>query len=371
MSQRFSLYEDLSVLDNLKFYARVYSVPRRERHARIEELLVMSGLVGRERQPVQQLSGGWKQRLALACAVVHRPRLLFLDEPTAAVDPVARRRFFATIFALVREGVTAIVTTHYLEEAEYANRVGMMQDGVLQALASPADLKRTALRGVLLSLGCDRPLDAISVLRSVAGVREAVLYGQTIHALIDPALQSADGVRAELLLAGIGVGSVARVDPTLEDVFVSLYSGFVINPDGTRVELEPGRLRTIPLFDGLDEASLAVIANRFVTRRESAGQTLVRQGEIGDRFYVIVNGSVEVIRTEPDGTERQLAVLGRGDVFGEIALIRHQPRNATVRALTPCLLLTLDQQPFAELLETRPHLREYIEKVADERIRQR
>src|SRR5262249_37587441 len=113
-------------------------------------LIAMCGLDGRERQPVRQLSGAWKQRLALACAIVHRPPLLFLDEPTAAVDPVSRRRFFTTIFSLVREGVTAVVTTHNLEEAEYANRVGMIQDGMLQAIASPAELKRdgsTASKG--------------------------------------------------------------------------------------------------------------------------------------------------------------------------------------------------------------------------------
>ena len=371
MSQRFSLYQDLSVVDNLKFYARVYNVPRKLREARIRELLVMAGLDGRERQTVAQLSGGWKQRLALACAIVHRPPLLFLDEPTAAVDPVARRSFFATIFSLVREGVTAIVTTHYLEEAEYANRVAMMQDGVLQALASPAELKRGALRGVLLALVCKQPIDAVEIVRNLAGVREAVLYGQTMHVLIDPSLQSAEGIRAELVLAGIGVGSLAPIEPSLEDVFVSLYSGFVINPDGTNVELEPGRLRMIPLFDGLDAVSLSMIANRFQTRRVPADRLLVRQGELGDRFYVVVNGTVDVTRAEPGEPERRLAVLGRGDVFGEIALIRDQPRNASVRTLTPCLLLTLDREPFLELLESRPRLREYVERVAAERLGQR
>jgi ABC-2 type transport system ATP-binding protein len=368
MSQRFSLYQDLSVVDNLKFYLRVYNVPRGSRAERLRELLAMSGLEGRERQPVAQLSGGWKQRLALACAIVHRPPLLFLDEPTAAVDPIARRRFFATIFSLVREGVTAFVTTHYLEEAEYANRVAMMQDGVLQAIASPSELRQDALRGLLLSLVCELPIAAVEILRNLAGVREATLYGQTIHTLIDPALQSAEGIRTALLQAGILVSSLTPVQPTLEDVFVSLYSGFVINPDGTKVELEPGRLRMMPLFDGLDEASLAVIANRFVTRREQAGQLLVRQGDLGDQFYVIVNGSVEVTRSEPGEPERQLAVLGRGDFFGEIALIRDQPRNASVRTLTPCLLLTLDRGSFLELLETRPQMRAYVERVAAERI---
>ena len=372
MSQRFSLYQDLSVLDNLKFYARVYNIPRKTREERIRELLAMSGLEGRERQPVGQLSEGWKQRLALSCAIVHRPRLLFLDEPTAAVDPVARRRFFATISSLVREGVTAIVTTHYLEEAEFADRVGMMQDGELQALAAPAELKRSALRGELYNLVCDRPIDAVEIVRDLVGVREAVLYGQSIHVLIDPAHQSPEGIRAELLLAGIGVGGVTPIEPSLEDVFVSLYSGFVTSPDGTNVELEePRRLRTLPLFNGLDEASLTMIASRFVTRREPGDHLLVRQGEPGDRFYVIVTGTVEVTRSEPGRPDRRLAVLGRGDMFGEIALIRDEPRNATVRTLTPCLLLTLDREPFLQLLDARPRLREHIERVAAERLGQR
>lgn len=266
--------------------------------------------------------------------------------------------------------MTAIVTTHYLEEAEYANRVGMIQDGMLQALASPAELKRGALRGELLSLVCDRPIDAVEVLRNLPGVREAVLYGQTIHALIDPAAQSAEGLRIELLRAGIGVGSLAAVEPTLEDVFISLYSGFVISPDGSNVELEPARLRTIPLFDGFDEASLVAVANRFVTERQPAGAVLMQQGELGDRAYIIVNGSVDVLRREADGTERLVATLERGEVFGEIALVRDQPRTATVRTRVPCILLSLERQPFLELLEARPKLRAYVEQVALTRLEQ-
>ena len=173
------------------------------------------------------------------------------------------------------------------------------------------------------------------------------------------------------MLAGIGLTSLTPIQPSLEDVFVSLYSGFVINADGTNVDLEPRWLRTVPLFDGLDEGSLATIANLFVTRREPADRVLVRQGEPGDRFYVVVSGTVEVTRVEPDEPERRLAVLGLGDVFGEIALIRDRPRNASVRTLTPCLLLTLDRQPFLDLLATRPGLREYVERMAAERLGQR
>jgi ABC-2 type transport system ATP-binding protein len=371
MSQRFSLYQDLTVRDNLNFYARVYNVPRATRGDRLRELVGMCGLEGRERQRVRELSGGWKQRLALACAIIHRPPLLFLDEPTAAVDPVSRRRFFATIFRLVREGVTAFITTHYLEEAEYANRVGMIQDGVLHALASPAELKQGALRGKLYAVGSPTPIDTVEAIRDAPGVREAVLYGQTIHVLVDPLQQSADTLRDWLGGQRLAVTSVAEIEPSLEDVFISLHSGFSMGGDGSRAEVDPGRLRLIPLFAGLDGESLAVIANRFVTRHAPADHLLVRQGELGDRFYVIVSGNVEVTRSDPGEPDRRLAVLGRGDVFGEIALIRNQPRNASVRTLTPCLLLTLDRAPFLELLETRPLLRQYIERVADERLAHR
>ncbi|OUC08868.1 hypothetical protein RY27_06405, partial [Litorilinea aerophila] len=126
MSQRFALYEDLSVWENLEFYAGVYNVPRGQRRARLEELVAMAGLEGRKRQLAGQLSGGWKQRLALGCAIVHRPPLLFLDEPTAGVDPVSRRHFWMMIHGLAHQGVTVFVTTHYLDEAEHANRVAMI-----------------------------------------------------------------------------------------------------------------------------------------------------------------------------------------------------------------------------------------------------
>src|SRR3712207_5831150 len=132
MGQRFALYEDLTVRENLEFYAGIYAVPPAGRRRRLEELVAMSGLGDRQRQLSGQLSGGWKQRLALACAIVHRPRLLFLDEPTAGVDPVSRRRFWTMIHGLARSGVTIFVTTHYLDEAEHASRIAMIHDGVLK-----------------------------------------------------------------------------------------------------------------------------------------------------------------------------------------------------------------------------------------------
>jgi ABC-2 type transport system ATP-binding protein len=238
MSQRFSLYEDLTVRENLEFYAGVYRVTGAARRRRVEELIAMAGLTGRERQPAGQLSGGWKQRLALGCALVHEPPLLFLDEPTAGVDPVSRRRFWTMIYGLAGAGVTVFVTTHYLDEAEHADRVALIFDGVLRALAPPAELRRTALHGRLLDVRCDAPLRALPLLEGAPGVREVALYGTALHVLIDPARQSADGLRAWLTGAGATVRDVAPIEPSLEDVFISLIGAPGEGPGGQ--EVAPG-----------------------------------------------------------------------------------------------------------------------------------
>jgi ABC-2 type transport system ATP-binding protein len=222
MSQRFALYEDLSVRENLDFYAGVYEVPPRERRARVEELIAMAGLAGRDHQLTGQLSGGWKQRLALGCAIAHRPRLLFLDEPTAGVDPVSRRKFWTMIHGLAGEGVTIFVTTHYLDEAEHANRVAMIHNGVLRALAAPAELKRSALQGTLLNLVCDAPFEAVQFLEGQPGIRDVALHGTDVHLLVDPSELSPDALSGRLQAAGIAVRSIQQVEPTLEDVFISL-----------------------------------------------------------------------------------------------------------------------------------------------------
>jgi ABC-2 type transport system ATP-binding protein len=221
MSQRFALYEDLSVWENLEFYASVYNVNRSIRRARLDELVAMAGLTGRERQLAGQLSGGWKQRLALGCAFVHRPRLLFLDEPTAGVDPVSRQQFWTMIYDLTREGVTIFVTTHYLDEAEHANRIGMIHDGRLRALAAPAELKQM-VQGDLLAILSDAPFDAVAVLERMPGIHNVALQGNDVHVLVDPGAQSAATITARLQQAGIGVRSVRRIEPSLEDVFISL-----------------------------------------------------------------------------------------------------------------------------------------------------
>lgn len=225
MSQRFALYEDLTVRENLEFYAGVYQVTGRQRRTRLDALIAMAGLAGRERQLAGQLSGGWKQRLALGCAIVHQPPLLFLDEPTAGVDPVSRRRFWTMIHGLARGGVTIFVSTHYLDEAEHATRVAMIHGGVLRALDTPTALKRNALQGHLLNLTCDRPLPAVALLEAAPGVREVALYGTDIHVLIDPGAQSPGELRARLTAAGLTVQQIEPIAPSLEDVFISLIGG--------------------------------------------------------------------------------------------------------------------------------------------------
>jgi ABC-2 type transport system ATP-binding protein len=219
MSQRFALYEDLTVRENLDFYAGLYQVPRASRSQRVGDLIGMAGLTGRERQLASQLSGGWKQRLALGCAIVHQPPLLFLDEPTAGVDPVSRRSFWTLIYGLARSGVTIFLTTHYIDEAEHADRVALMLSGKMVALAPPRELRETGLSGTLLEVECEPAVEALDFLPTVKGVREVTLYGTLLHVLVDKL--SADALSAALRQHNISVTSVRTINPSLEDVFVS------------------------------------------------------------------------------------------------------------------------------------------------------
>src|SRR5581483_6154942 len=221
MSQRFALYEDLSVRENLEFYAGLYAVPRQRRAQRIAALIALAGLSGRAGQLAGTLSGGWKQRLALGCAIVHEPPLLFLDEPTAGVDPISRRRFWTMIYGLARSGVTIFLTTHYIDEAEHADRVALMDRGRLIALSTPRELRASGLVGRLLEAEATPVMDALDRLPGVAGVREVTLYGSALHVLVDPDLPL-ERLEASIRAAGLTVQHVRPISPTLEDVFVSL-----------------------------------------------------------------------------------------------------------------------------------------------------
>ncbi len=221
MSQRFSLYPDLTVYENLEFYAGVYRVAGAQKRARMAELIGMAGLSGRERELARNLSGGWRQRLALGCAMVHRPRLLFLDEPTAGVDPVSRRDFWDLIYELADDGVTVFVTTHYMDEAEHCHRIGLMHAGRLIACDAPSRLKAIGITGRLLDVRC-RPLDlALSLLRNHPRIDSAALYGAAIHAVASEQV-SPEGVSAYLSEQGVKVERLSCIKPSLEDTFVAL-----------------------------------------------------------------------------------------------------------------------------------------------------
>ena len=218
MSQRFGLYEDLTVRENLDFYADLYRVPAGERPARLERLYRMSRLGEFESRLAGQLSGGMKQKLSLSCALVHHPRLLLLDEPTFGVDPLSRRELWLILHEMVAEGITVVVTTSYLDEAERCDRVALLHRGRVLALDRPERVRRT-LEGRLRALWSERPRAARDVLARLPGVRAAVLFGERVHALTDPELPE-EALTAALREAGIRVTEVRDEAPSLEDVFI-------------------------------------------------------------------------------------------------------------------------------------------------------
>jgi ABC-2 type transport system ATP-binding protein len=218
MSQKFALYHDLTASENLAFYAGVYGIRSR---ARLDDVLDLIGLRAVACERVSDLSTGWKQRLALGAAIVHQPRLLFLDEPTSGVDPTARRAFWDLIYELVGQGVTALVTTHYMDEAEYCGRVGIMRTGKLLAMDTPSALKETALPGLAWDVHAAPLLPALQVLSGSPGVLRAGLAGDHLRA-ITPAEASAADLQIALQSAGLEVAGIERVEPSLEDVFLAL-----------------------------------------------------------------------------------------------------------------------------------------------------
>ena len=229
MSQKFSLYNDLTPVENILFYASIYGVAKKERTTRVQELIEMADLTGHERQLTRNLSGAWRQRLALACAIVHSPAMIFLDEPTAGVDPVSRREFWDLIYRLASEGVSVLATTHYMDEAEYCNTIGMMYQGKLVALASPETLKNN-LPGVLVQLDCDRLGEALKIINSQPGIINATIHGALLHVTLKD-----EGVEAQVkeALAGarIKIKTWEVIQPSLEDVFLSTVNDQLATAD--------------------------------------------------------------------------------------------------------------------------------------------
>jgi ABC-2 type transport system ATP-binding protein len=220
MSQRFSLYDDLTVEENLTFYARVYMVAPAERGPRTRRMIRLADLVGRERQLAGQLSGGYRQRLALACALVHGPRLIFLDEPTAGVDPVSRRTFWALIRRLADEGTTIVVTTHYMDEAELCDTLGFIYQGRLIAQGSPSHIKTEAFRRTVVEVEPDTLRVAADALTERGEIEEVVRVGTRLRLIMADGFGS-DDVRAFLAADGLTARWVQEVEPSVEDLFVS------------------------------------------------------------------------------------------------------------------------------------------------------
>ncbi len=222
MSQRFSLDQDLTVEENIDFYSGIYRIPAAEKAARKAWVLEMAGLEEHRRRPTAVLSGGWKQRLALGCAIVHRPPIVFLDEPTSGVDPISRRQFWELIYQMSGEGVTVFVTTHYMDEAEYCDRLALIYRGELIAIGTPEKLKHSLMKEQILEVLCERPETAMDRIEKLPAVKEVALFGRGLHVVVDQAERATPEVRRLLAEGGFAVERIERIVPSLEDVFVSL-----------------------------------------------------------------------------------------------------------------------------------------------------
>ncbi|HQW91104.1 MAG TPA: ABC transporter ATP-binding protein, partial [Nitrospira sp.] len=223
MSQRFGLYPDLTVEENLQFYADLYGVPTKGREHKIHELLSFSNLTPFKKRQAGRLSGGMKQKLGLACALIHTPKVLFLDEPTNGVDPVSRRDFWRILYSLLKEGVTIFVSTAYLDEAERCHRVALLHQGRLLACDTP-DRVKTLMRGTILEVRVGRAREAAALLKRRVKVESVGLFGDRIHVVTMDRAQTAQEVPAVLQAEGFTLHGLRPIEPSLEDVFVSVLT---------------------------------------------------------------------------------------------------------------------------------------------------
>ncbi|KQC13844.1 MAG: multidrug ABC transporter ATP-binding protein [Desulfuromonas sp. SDB] len=221
MSQKFSLYTDLTVEENLDFYAGIYGIPRRFRRLRKKWVLEMAQLSNQKEKLTKSLPVGWKQRLALGCAVMHQPSVIFLDEPTSGVDPYTRRKFWDLIYHLSKNDITVFVTTHYMQEAEYCSRLGLIFKGKLISQGSPHQLKEEEMDGAVYSVYCPEPYQAIAVAETTPWIREVMLFEQGLHLTTEEKHQQ-QKITDLFSSAQINITSLSMIKPTLEDVFISL-----------------------------------------------------------------------------------------------------------------------------------------------------
>ncbi len=220
MSQRFSLYDDLTVEENIDFFGGVYNVPKEKKPERKEWVLTMAGLQDSRRTVTRTLATGFKQRLSLGCAMLHEPAIIFLDEPTSGVDPMSRRNFWGLIRELTDKGATVFVTTHYMEEADYCDRLALIYRGRIIAEGTPGELRDKFMSRNIVEIEVDRVIEALEVL--IRHGIEAAVFGSLLHATVGDVAAGEEQIRTALARAGITVARIEKITPSLEDVFVSL-----------------------------------------------------------------------------------------------------------------------------------------------------
>ncbi|MEK7308352.1 MAG: ABC transporter ATP-binding protein [Nitrospirota bacterium] len=221
MSQKFSLYNDLTIEENINFYSGIYKISQAEKKARRDEVIREAGLEGMQNNLTSALAGGWKQRLALGCALLHKPRILFLDEPTSGVDPITRANFWGIIKKLSSEGVTVFVTTHYMDEAENCNRMVLIYHGTIIASGSPQEMKTNCMKNEVFEITLPDSQSWLEKIDKLGGVKEAALFGSNIHVVVYDSTKALGAIKEFLQKEKIEKSSVNKIMPTLEDVFVS------------------------------------------------------------------------------------------------------------------------------------------------------
>jgi ABC-2 type transport system ATP-binding protein len=222
MSQKFSLYEALTVEQNIRFFGALYGLDDARIAARMKFVVEMAGLAGRESTRARDLAGGWRQRLALGCAILHEPRIVFLDEPTGGVDPLSRRRFWRLIEDMSRSGVTILVTTHYLDEAEHCDRIAIMNAGRLAAMGTSRQLKDIFANRPILEIYSSRPVDVMRELEDAPEIEKTTVFGTAVHAVLRTRDIDVDALTKRLRARGLDIGGIDRVMPSLEDVFLDV-----------------------------------------------------------------------------------------------------------------------------------------------------
>jgi ABC-2 type transport system ATP-binding protein len=226
MSQKFSLYNDLTVEENINFYSGIYKIPQSEKQKRFIDVVRAAGLEGMEGRLTSTLAGGWKQRLALGCALLHRPKIIFLDEPTSGVDPITRASFWDTIKKIANLGVTVFVTTHYMDEAENTNRMVLIYRGTIIATGTPSEMKTKCMTNEVLEITLGNSQDWLERVSKIPGVKEAALFGANIHTVVYDSSKAKPAIEQFLKAQGAGVFQVNKILPSLEDVFVSLIENY-------------------------------------------------------------------------------------------------------------------------------------------------